>query len=327
MIEEDVNDFNVKEATMAGYLMGEINLTPNLLFLPGLRFERTSLSSDGFEWDSEAETLTPKSAENDYNNFFPMAHLRYRLTPRTNVRAAFTTTISRPNFFDLVPYRLRDDEDLEIGNVDLDPTTSSNFDVMFEHYNQLIGVMSAGFFYKNLSNPIFPAVSDNDLGGETVQNQNGESGTITGVEVALQQQLKFLPGALNGLGFYGNYTLASSDLTLPTGREARLAGQSDNILNLAVSYEKAGFSTQLSLNYQDSFIQELGETELEDVFADTRLQLDISATYQIMPSISTFFELINLTNEPFVLYQGIAERPIQQEFYEVWGRIGLRMNL
>ena len=35
---------------------------------------------------------------------------------------------------------------------------------------------------------------------------------------------------------------------------------------------------------------------------------------------------MNLTNEPFRTYQGVAERPRQDEFYESWGRFGFRFT-
>jgi outer membrane receptor protein involved in Fe transport len=104
-------------------------------------------------------TGTREVAEkSDYHTFFPNLHLRYRLTPLTNLRAAATRSIARPNFSDLVPYQLVNNEfrTLSRGNPDLEPTRSYNLDLMAEHYFQAIGVLSAGVFYKKLSDIIFP---------------------------------------------------------------------------------------------------------------------------------------------------------------------------
>ena len=57
----------------------------------------------------------------------------------------------------------------------------------------------------------------------------------------------------------------------------------------------------------------------------TQLELDVTASYQVNGRSRVFLELINLTNEPLVAYQGIRERPIQMEYYGVWGRLGVRM--
>ncbi|MGH7587433.1 MAG: TonB-dependent receptor, partial [Gemmatimonadota bacterium] len=150
-LEAETQDYEVGETTTAVYAMTEINLTPRFMLLPGARYEHTTVSSDGFDFNAEEETLDPVSAENDYGRFFPMVHVKYELTPLTNFRAAVTTAIARPNFVDLVPFRVVDEEDIVIGNPDLDPTTSTNFDLLLEHYDQRIGVMSAGFFYKSLN--------------------------------------------------------------------------------------------------------------------------------------------------------------------------------
>lgn len=330
VLEAGVNDYEVTENTLAAYAMTELHFTPSFTFLPGVRFERTSVKADAFAFDPDAETLSPAKNEKEYSRVFPMVHARLRLAARTNLRAAVTRALVRPNFYDLVPYRLRDDSDLQLGNTALDPATSWNADVIFEHYNQLIGVMSVGAFYKNLQDPIFVFTSDNELGGETSQPRNGKSGTIRGIEVALQQQLKFLPGALNGLGAYANYTFTDSDAKLPGGRQGRFPGQAQHVVNAAVSYERHGLFGQLSLNFIDDFVDEFGGNvgdRAEDVFVAGRTQLDFSASYRFSQPLVIFAEVNNLTNQPFRLYQGSSARPIQAEYYERWGRLGIRFSL
>ena len=68
-------------------------------------------------------------------------------------RQAYTRTIARPNYVDLVPYQLVFQEDAEIarGNSALKPTTSDNLDVLAERYFKSIGVVSGGVFYKRMS--------------------------------------------------------------------------------------------------------------------------------------------------------------------------------
>lgn len=324
-IEDDTEDYDLNETVAAGYLMTEINLGDDLLFLPGVRYERTDYRGDGFEFDSETETLSPVTAEQNYDNWFPMAHLRYRLDQRTNIRLAYTSAIARPNYFDLIPFRIRDDEDLELGNPDLQPTTSRNVDLLFERFDDRIGLISAGLFAKWLDDPIFVFVTENDLGGDTEQPGNGESGWIRGVELAAQQQLTFLPGALSGLGLYANYTYTDSEGTLPSGRQAQLLGQADHTLNAALSYEFGPFSSQVSFNWRDSYIDEYGDDAVEDEYVGDRHQLDLQASWRV-GSGALFVELNNLTDQPFVLFQGDEERPRQIEYYRTWGQVGVRYS-
>lgn len=335
-IESDANEFDATEQTIALYAMTEINLTPELMLLPGFRFERTSLETEGFDFDADEMTLSPIKDDNSYMKFFPMVHARYRLAPRTNLRAALTTAMSRPNFLEMVSRRVREDEDIEMGNPALKPTYSTNLDLMFEHYDRYVGVISAGAFYKQIKDPIYVFTWRNALGGETSQPKNGESAWIMGVEVALQKQLKFLPSPFDGLGVYGNYTLANSETTLPgdPARKASFSGQADHVFNAALSYEKYGFSGQLSLNYHGNFLDEYGGytggqiiVRESDVFVNDHIQLDLTASYQVLPSLSVFLEVVNLMNETVELYQGIKDRRRETDYYGRWGRFGIRYNL
>ena len=326
-IDADVEDFEATEKTSAAYAMTEINFTPKFMLLPGVRYEKTDVDATGYVWDSETETISKQNAVHSYDEIFPMVHARYRLTPQTNIRAAVTSAIARPNYYDTAPYRLRDDEDIELGNPNLNPTYAYNYDIMVEHYAQTIGLLSAGFFFKQIDDPIFVFVYDNDLGGETQQPQNGKNGTITGFEAALQRQLQCLPAPFNGLGIYANYTYTTSDATLPDGRSAQFSGQPDNVYNFALSYEKGGFSGQLSLNYHDQYVLEYGKASDSDLFVNKHLQLDFSASYKVASSFSIFMELVNLTNEPYRTFMGVEDRPYQLEYYKQWGRLGVRYSL
>ncbi len=333
LVESDGEDYDLDERVLAFYAMTELDVTPRLMILPGVRYEFTDLDLLGYEWDSDTDTVTPAESENSYGHLFPMVHARYIVAPRTNLRAAFTRTLARPNFFELVPYRFRDDEDLEIGNPELEPTTAWNYDLMFEHYDRHIGIISGGAFFKQIIDPIFEFTEDNELGGDTEQKRNGESATIVGIETALHRHLSFLPAPLDGLSIFANYTFTDSEATLPGGLTAPLPGQPDHVFNAALSYERRGFSGQISANYHSDHVDDFGgdsdaaSAREEDEFIGAHLQIDLSASYMVTPYIQVFGDVVNLTNERFELYMGRKDRPRQYEWYERWGRIGVRYSL
>ena len=86
------------------------------------------------------------------------------------------------------------------------------------------------------------------------------------------------------------------------------------------------------MNYRDDFILEFGgdtgeaEEREEDLIVDDHLQFDLSLSYEVTPQAAVFLDIVNLNNEPFVTYQGIPERPIQEEYYETWGELGIRWH-
>jgi TonB-dependent receptor len=325
-VEGDTEDYDILERTTAAYVMTELNVTDAFLVLPGVRYEHTRLEADGNAFDAETETLSPTSEENTYSYFFPMLHLRYRIGQDTNLRGAVTRTLERPNYFFSVPFQIRDGNEVERGNPGLDPMTALNYDLMAEHYSETVGIISAGAFAKQLTDPIFTATTMQDDGTTVFQPENASSGHILGFELNLQRQLLFLPSPLDGFDLYANYTYTDSEATLNSGREVRLPGQTDQNWNLAVGYEKYGFSARLSFNYSGDYIEELGEP-LETFYVDNHFQIDASASYQFSPHVSASLELVNLNNEPYVRYQGRPSRPAQQEYYQTWGRFSILYDL
>jgi len=269
-----------------------------------------------------------------------MVHFKYQIGRMTNTRVAFTRTIARPNYFDLVPFLSvdPDGEELRQGNPELNTTTSNNLDLMAEHYFVGVGVVSGGFFYKWMDNIIFELRGSIDSPGSPYDGWdfrgpvNGGKAELYGLEINWQQQLTFLPGVLSGFGIYANYTKiwAKSDL-IPESREDvdALPGQASDVGNVALSYEWGPFSSRISLMYQDKFLIEVAgdPTGDADQWQDSHLQLDISASYKIIPELDIFAEFINLSNTPKVEYVGISDRPILQEYYSWWMRGGLRFSL
>lgn len=344
--EEDVNssredtdpaNYEATENTIAGYAMGKAEFG-KFLVLAGARYEQLDIEYTGnevvFNDDGDYEITNKVIGENDYGKLFPMIHLRYRLGENTNIRSAWTNSLARPNYYDLTPYRLvfREDEEMEIGNPALNPTTAMNVDVMAEHYFKSVGVLSGGFFFKNLTDYIYVSSSEQSGGAfdgfETTQPVNGESATLFGFELNWQQQLTFLPGVLSGLGIYANYTFTDSEAEVP-GRDEKitLPGQAQHVGNVALSYEKYGFSGRVALNFAGEFISEVGGEPAEDIYYDKHVQLDISLSQRITNQIQVFAELINLTDEPLRYYQGTTDFPIAQEFYSWWGHLGVRFDL
>lgn len=334
--ETDPTNYNATEQTIAGYAMarGEFGKFSTLV---GARYEQINIEYTGneviFNEDGDYEITNKIIGSNDYGKLFPMVHLRYELADRTNLRAAWTNSQARPNYYDLTPYRVvkREDEEILFGNPLLEPTTAMNFDLMAEHYFPSVGVLSGGFFYKGLENYIYLSTSELTSGSfegyEGTQPVNGETATILGVELNWQQQLSFLPGPLDGLGIYANYTYTNSEAEL-AGRDEKitLPGQAEHVGNVALSYEKYGFSGRVALNFSGAFISEVGEEAADDIYYDEHVQLDVSLSQRITENIRVFADLINLTDAPLRYYQGVSDRPIAQEYYSWWSHIGVRFD-
>jgi len=267
----------------------------------------------------------------------PSLHLKYDFTDNNVLRFAYTNTMARPNYFDLVPYAIysAEDESLSRGNPDLNPTTSMNLDLMYESYFKSIGLFSLGAFYKDVNNFIynrtFLNVTDPQYGflNTLSRPENGGTADVTGLEIAFQRQLDFLPGILKGLGLYVNYTFTNSTTTGVEGRESDdlvLPGTAKNMFNASLSFETEKLVLRLSLNYASDYLDELGDETFNDIFYDKQTFVDANASYAISNKWRIFAEANNLTKQPLRYYQGIRSRTFQEEFYNSRFNIGIKFD-
>ena len=346
---EDVSDkagnFNATEKVLAGYAEFKHEFSEKLSMIAGLRLERTEIEYTGFEFDEEEETLTPTSGSDDYTNILPGVHFKYNVSDNTILRFAWTNTISRPNYFSLVPYRniAEDNEELSIGNPALEPTTSMNFDLMAENYFESVGILSAGVFYKKINDFIYTQKIENyidPVSGTTYddffQPKNGAEATLLGFEFAIQRRLDFFEGFLRNLTFYANYTFTNSTADNPQINESKgsdetidLPGTSPHTLNTALMYEDSKISLGISFNYSDSYIDpdELDFTPGLERYYDAVTYLDITGSYKFTDQFTFFFEANNLLNQPLRYYAGDKDRTYQAEYYDRKFTAGIKFDL
>ncbi|TCD01131.1 TonB-dependent receptor [Pedobacter psychroterrae] len=333
----DPDTYYGNETLGAAYAEGKLTLN-KLDIITGLRYENTGFTYNGnivsFD-DKGAYVSTNRVAVNSgFDGFFPSLNLKYAIDQRTNVRAAATRSLSRPGYYDLVPWQEVETrrKRMKIGNPDLDQSTSTNLDFLFEHYLKSLGLISGGIFYKNIDNYIYQSIYAQQGGAfdkyQVTQTVNGANAHVYGYEIAWQQQLTFLPGFLNGFGIYGNFTQIQSKFTVPgleSERTVRLPSMRPKVGNASLSYEKYGFSGRISVNFYDTFISELAETQADDLMEKGRVQLDFSASQKINKRVTVFLGISNLNNAQTILDYGDG-RPNDHKYFSTWANAGFKYN-
>jgi len=107
--DSDAENYSATENVYSFYSMATLNLN-KLMILAGFRFESSTIDYTGnlveFDEEGDYDKTTKVSKDDSYSHFLPMLHLRYQLSPQTNIRAAFTSGLARPNYYDLVPYKI-----------------------------------------------------------------------------------------------------------------------------------------------------------------------------------------------------------------------------
>lgn len=344
LVEDSVTaDYTASEDVYAGYVRVDATWG-DLTMIAGARYERTELEGAASEFNAETEEFTPQTASRSYGHFLPSLHLRYELDPDTILRASYSTGLNRPDFMHTAPYRIRgerDWDDVAVGNPDAKAAYAHNLDVSFERYLRPLGLVSAAAFYKRINDPLFVANSTvvwqdvvmedgevRDVRQTGTRPENGDKGSVYGLELAWQQAFDMLPGAWSGLGVYANYTWAKSKAELPFRLgETELPGTSRHNYNLALTYEKAGFNARLAYNYRSEFIDEFHITNPDlNIYWDGRSSLDFTTSYRFGNGLSLFGEVNNINDTRQVRYQGARNRVLEMEQFGRSWLVGIRYD-
>ncbi|MGF1545604.1 MAG: TonB-dependent receptor [Parvularculaceae bacterium] len=260
------------------------------------------------------------SVENRYVNILPSENYRIEPTEDIVLRLAYSETLTRPTLTELgtnQEFGGRSDAPTSTGgNPFLEAFESENYDVSFEWYIDDVSYFSVAGFHKEFENflesqtlpivnPIvFPAGNDGRLMDEVVdvtfqdtRSRNGETGSITGVEVAFQRSFTELPAPFDGLGTVINYTYVTSSIDREEGTavaDCDFTGLSPHSFNVTGFYEKGPLSGRLSYNYRDEFLFQCFSFFSEPQEREAFGQLDFSASFDVSDNFQIFAEGINI---------------------------------
>jgi TonB-dependent receptor len=359
----DPANYNLQERVSAGYLMNTVDFSSRVRVVAGVRFEGTQL--DTLSFDQGTNTLSDK-ASGSYVKILPSVSLRYAFTSSTNLRLAYGRGLSRPDPQDIaqsVTFTTTGSPGSQkntatFGNPNLKAETADNFDVLVEHYLNPFGMISAGYFYKRLTDPIvtqsfvlqnFTPSPTAPSGTYTVtQPINAGDAWISGFEAAYLQHLTFLPGKLAGLGISANYGYTASQANGLPGRSdhPRLLRNAPNTWNLSPTYDRGRVSLRVGLSYNQAniafYTYQDGTPTLDgspssptagglkgpfsDGYFYSHLQVDAQGSVRLTHGLTFVAYGLNLTNEVFGFYQGSPEFMIQREYYTPTIAAGFRWS-
>lgn len=331
--EYAAGNYDASEEVLAAYAMLTQNWGDKHRLVAGLRGENTFNSYSGFRYDIVEEIATATEGEGSYLNILPS--VLYRFSPKENtvIRASITNTLARPNYYDLVPYEAfnSDDSEVELGNPELQAATAWNIDLNAERYLSSLGIVSAGVFHKNISNFIYYNVYDAVYNGETYEYtkpENGGTATVSGIELAFQRQLDFLPGLMKNLNFAANSTFTTSTTSgiLDRDDEVGFAGAVPVMLNTSLSYESNKAMFRVSYNYAGAYVDEYGGNAFEDRYYDSQHFLDINGYYEVAKNTRVFIELHNVLNQALRYYQYDPAYTMQMEYYNLRANLGIKLD-
>lgn len=238
-------------------------------------------------------------------NILPGATLNWDLSDSMKVRAAYSETVSRPDFRELSDtFWIDNERNVEVvGEPDLQSAVIQNYDLRWEWYFSRKENISLGLFYKNFQNPIeeiFTAAADS-----VITFQNVPQAENYGFEIEFRKNIgSFLQG---NWSLSGNYSMIRSEVQLGTlaqsdvtSKERALQGQSPFMVNLLLDYvnEKRKIESTLVYNVFGERISTLGQAGNPDELEKPFHQLDGSISKAFGDNFKLRFKISNILDRP-----------------------------
>jgi TonB-dependent receptor len=319
--------------------------------LAGVRVESTHASYAAnvvtFDADGNPTSVILNTPKNSYTNAFPTFQARYEIAPKFIARASLSSAIARPGFQQITGAAQLSPSTQSItqGNPSLRPTTGYNLDLGLERYFDTGGTILIGAFDKELRNYIVgtglrvpgSSLPQNSIygafAGDSIVNiqsfTNISQARVAGLEFAVEQRFKDLPGFLSGLGAGANWTWVSSRGALRPGISAPLPSTARNTANADVFYEAHGLELKIAGYYTSRVLFQPNTddaTGYTDVYQSQRLAVDFGSSYSVSKNTGVYVNVKNLTDNPMRYTEGPENRPIQREFYGVTVQAGINLN-
>jgi TonB-dependent receptor len=341
------NARSIWENVGATYFSGEVEIG-RLNVLTGIRYERTDVERDQpsrrrqapFGGTIDEWTLREKSS-GDYDNIFPSLHLAYRIIPKKlQLKGAFSTSAGKPDWGSILGIEDINfsNNTISVPNLELKPRYSKNYDLSLEYYFEPVGQITVGVFRKEISDfdgdvrepltdeqALAYGVPQSEIDGlpwRLDSKRNIGKGVVDGIEFNYAQQLSnILPGALRGMGIFANYTYLSTVGTFDLGIRDNPQPEERNRLekfiprtaNAGLSYVYNRFDLRLSWNYTSAWDEGTSTNVAETKVRGARWQLDFAGKYQVSKNISIFLDLVNLTSNYGLKYDGYQEPELRRE--------------
>ena len=282
----DVDNYYATQRVEAGYLSSDVPFGRRLRGNFGVRYE--SASQDVRSYDLFVPGRITAEGSLNHRDWLPSANLTYAPGELVNIRLGASRTLSRPDLNELSPspaleeytggYRVA-------GNPHLDRTLIDNYDVRVEAFPALSEVIAAGFFYKDLHNPIEQVLQ----GGSPplLVPRNSDRGRNFGVELEARSGLGRVWRRLKGLSLNTNASFISSRVRLKSGaaklssNEHPLLGQADYLVNAALSYSaRSGrFDAAVLVGSTGKRLRSLVEGPLGNIYEQPVTTLDATVNF------------------------------------------------
>ncbi len=342
--ESEDDNYEVKETIAAGYFMLRLNFGKNLTIIPGFRFEQSDnqytagISTLSGRYGTRGKIIDTTTYQK-YGEFLPHLHLKYQPLHWFDIRASYSGTLARPDYRFLTPRAEISMESLTIdaGNPNLRHAKATNYDLLFSAYKGGLGLLTLGFFYKEVDDIFYERstqLADPDIAaangwparsGYLLDSYtNADRSTVRGFEIDLQTNFAFLPKPFNGIVLSANYSrlysktqvfFLTSETVLITpippifettytsnARVVSMPSQPPHILHFSLGYDYKRFSARVSGIFQGTKANSYSLSKDFDSFTLEFWRWDASIKQDFGKYWSFFLNLNNFSNQQDITF-------------------------
>jgi TonB-dependent receptor len=319
----DPINYNAHENISAAYVLGKLDVE-KWEVNAGVRVESTD---QGYALKNP-QGKRPDSSQH-YVDILPSMMAKYRINSNTALRFSYYKGLSRPGFFEIVPYIYPDDGYPEHGNPGLKRVRSQNVDLRLEMFPNVTDQILVGVFYKYITDPIEYTVTKYGIANENVmQPNNFGNARNMGIEFDFTRYFnkfgvrlnytythssitttKQLPGPIDPNDLSKGYTTYTVNQTRP------MQGQANNIGNVSLLYKdlNKGWDSQLSLVYTGEKLEATSPYLGNDLYAKPIMILDFALDKRVSKNFDVFIKATNLLNSAYQMY---IKKPVYQQTNE-----------
>ena len=289
------NAFEATQTVLAGYIMGEVDVTEKFKAIFGVRAEQAFMYYTGERANSGGKIDNEKTL--DALDFLPSVNLVYKLKDNMNLRGSYNRTLARPSFREKSDAFIPDPISglTFLGNLNLESANIDNYDLRWEFFFQPEEMVSISGFYKRFTNHIIMA--NYLVDPEQIRPRNVPESSVFGIEIEARKKLDFIAAPLKNFSAGVNVSLVTSkvdrtkapvndpdvngnfiseyDDRLSSARDGQsidtdreMVGQAPFLINGFLSYaqQEKGIDVNLSYNVQGETLTIRGVALTPDIY-------------------------------------------------------------
>ena len=282
-VRDVFNEVPVSQEIGGGYAMLELPLVKDMLRMTGgVRVESSFIRL------RYPDQQTGEPVRVDKNNLDPLPAVNLVYSPREdmNVHFAWSKTVSRPDFRELIPliYVEQRQDYVFVGNPNLKEAHIDNYDLRWDWFMSPLELVSVSAFHKEITDPFEQNIIQ--FSSFLAKSfENADKAKFTGVEVETRKDFGFVSPYLKNLSLLINGSWIDSEVTEPkksvtaaapvTEPKHAAVDSAPYIVNAILDYTHPDWGTaRLSYNRIGSRINAVGTFGLPDITEEPRNQLD-----------------------------------------------------